>query len=296
MFGRSFTDLPTINSFEEAKRHYEAIKPIRGSDNLRPACNTTNGRRKKHIQIVERNAGNSYAIHLFDTDVVTFHNNKTIEVNNGGWATASTHHLISDMLWRVGIAAQTKDGKSWIVTKSGYWLLPNRKCLILDISQEDTVTVKNPTTIMQHKLKRKEWNAINKKHKEFRATITSMTKLVDADCVLGAGDYWAMQREYDRLTIELLHDKKKAKAALLQGLSVETQAAFIQMYALGAMHSIYERNVDPRLSGFVLSVNPKKVKKLLDDTLKKLYATEVFVEEAAPLGKYVKDTNARFMQ
>ena len=294
MFGNNFTDIPSISSFEEAKRHYESIKPIRGSDNLRPACKTPNGRRKKHIQIVERNEGNSYAIQLYETDVVTFHNNNTLELNNGGWATSSTHGVITDLLWRVGVEAKTRNGESWVVTKDGYWLLKNHAALILDVSQEGTVTVQNPTTIMQHKLKRKEWNALNKKHKEFRTTMTGMTKLMDADCILSNTDYWSIKNEYNKLNIQLLHDKEKTKAALLRGLSDEMQAGFIQMYALGALDRQYEKHGNTWNWRNVIC--PKKVKQLLDATLKQLYATDLFVAEAAPLGKFVKDTNARFMR
>ena len=53
MFG-GITDLPQLRSFEQALEHYESIKPIRGSNNLRPICATTNGRRKKHIHIIKR--------------------------------------------------------------------------------------------------------------------------------------------------------------------------------------------------------------------------------------------------
>jgi hypothetical protein len=52
MFG-NVTDLPVLHSYAEAVAHYESITPIRGSKNLRPICATTNGRRKKHMQIIK---------------------------------------------------------------------------------------------------------------------------------------------------------------------------------------------------------------------------------------------------
>ena len=50
MFGQ-ITDLPFLRNYAEALKHYEGIKPIRGSNNLRPICDTPNGRRKKHMEI-----------------------------------------------------------------------------------------------------------------------------------------------------------------------------------------------------------------------------------------------------
>ena len=106
MFG-NITDLPTLFSYAEALAHYESITPIRGSQNLRPICTTHNGRRKKHMQIIKtthpkalgvaatpQGALDAVACRLYDTDVVTFTSNGDIIIDNGGYATNSTHSFI----------------------------------------------------------------------------------------------------------------------------------------------------------------------------------------------------------
>jgi len=106
MFG-NITDLPTLFSYAEALKHYESITPIRGSKNLRPICTTHNGRRKKHMQIIKttypkalgvaatpQGAIDAVACRLYDTDVITFVSNGDIIIDNGGYATNSTHSFI----------------------------------------------------------------------------------------------------------------------------------------------------------------------------------------------------------
>ena len=112
MFG-NITDLPTLFSYAEALEHYESITPIRGSKNLRPICTTHNGRRKKHMQIVKttypkalgmaatpQGAIDAVACRLYDTDVITFVSNGDIIIDNGGYATNSTHSFIVGMFDR----------------------------------------------------------------------------------------------------------------------------------------------------------------------------------------------------
>ena len=112
MFG-NITDLPTLFSYAEALKHYESITPIRGSKNLRPICTTHNGRRKKHMQIVKttypkalgmaatpQGAIDAVACRLYDTDVITFVSNGDIIIDNGGYATNSTHSFIDGMFNR----------------------------------------------------------------------------------------------------------------------------------------------------------------------------------------------------
>ena len=127
MFG-NITDLPQIHSYEEALGHYAQIKPIRGSNNLRPICKTKNGRRKKHMEIVRRD--DAVACRLYDTDVLTFFKDGTIEYNSGTWITNSTHSFASAILYpHVGF--WTKQGHTEVsigptTTAGSYHIGPNQ--------------------------------------------------------------------------------------------------------------------------------------------------------------------------
>jgi len=121
MFGY-IIDLPTLRSFEDALAHFKSITPIRGSE-LRPLCRTTNGRRKKHVQIVHslHPAGDpmeAVACRLYNTDVITFYAGGDIVINTGGYANSTTHNFINAILWR-RIHAHTQKGFTVISVYGG---------------------------------------------------------------------------------------------------------------------------------------------------------------------------------
>jgi hypothetical protein len=90
MFGK-YSDLPNLSYFQTARDHYNRIKPIRGSNNLRPLCDTQNGRRKKYLQIIEREKDKAYALRVYETDVITYMYSSTTV---GGRQTPRTTSLV----------------------------------------------------------------------------------------------------------------------------------------------------------------------------------------------------------
>ena len=96
MFG-NISDLPTLKTYEQALAHYESIVPLRGSDNVRPICKTTNGRRKKQYQIHKYNNG-AIACQLYDTDVLVFQPDGEITFHNGNWPSNTTHSFATNIL------------------------------------------------------------------------------------------------------------------------------------------------------------------------------------------------------
>ena len=115
MFGQ-ITDLPFLRNYAEALKHYERIKPIRGSNNLRPICDTRNGRRKKHMEIrtTKVNGMNAVACRLYDTDVVTYLESDEVWFKTGGWSTNTTHDFADKLLagWGGHVTVFTKNGRT----------------------------------------------------------------------------------------------------------------------------------------------------------------------------------------
>jgi hypothetical protein len=74
--------------YERAKAHYESIKPIRGSDNLRP----TGDRRKQWMTI--RQDGENYVYRLYSTDCVTYTPTQIL-IDSNKWATPTTADFIT---------------------------------------------------------------------------------------------------------------------------------------------------------------------------------------------------------
>ena len=188
MYG-GLTDIPVLRSYEKALEHYESIKPIRGSNNVRPICKTKNGRRKKHMQIIKRD--DAIACRLYDTDVLTFHKGITwesglIEYYSGGYISNTTHAFASSILFD-GVYFNTKKE----VTEVTIGYSPNRQTYHVgrnqtlklrrmgEPHQRPYYVVIDPPKHLEYYLKRKEYNAHRKPLKEFEEHCVRMTKLCD---------------------------------------------------------------------------------------------------------------------
>ena len=180
MYG-GLTDMPQLRSYEQALKHYESIKPIRGSDNLRPICATTNGRRKKHMQIIKRD--DAIACRLYDTDVLTFYKNGVVEYYSGGYISNTTHAFASSIFNHVHFC--TKQSVTEVTI--GYGCVPFvPKTYHVDSNETfkmkregDIWVAIDPPKHFEYYLKRKEYNAHRKPLKEFEAHCIRMAKLCD---------------------------------------------------------------------------------------------------------------------
>lgn len=80
-----------IRSFEDCEDRYAKTKPIRGKGIV-----PIESRRKQHMQIIKYEG--SYALKLYDTEVVTYHRDGRIVINTKGWSTQSTCAFIAASL------------------------------------------------------------------------------------------------------------------------------------------------------------------------------------------------------
>ena len=174
MYG-GLTDMPQLRSYEQALKHYESIKPIRGSNNLRPICATTNGRRKKHMQIIKRD--DAVACRLYDTDVLTFYKDGVVEYYSGGYISNSTHAFASSIFNHVHFCTKQSVTEVTIGYRKTYHVDPNQT---FKMKREGDIWVAiDPPKNFEYYLKRKEYNAHRKPLKEFEAHCIRMAKLCD---------------------------------------------------------------------------------------------------------------------
>ena len=175
MFG-GITDLPQLHSYETALGHYTQIKPIRGSNNVRPICKTKNGRRKKHMQIIKRD--DAIACRLYDTDVVTFYKDGTVEYHSGGYASNTTHAFVSGILYPYVYLRTKKYVTEVCLSRTeSYHIGPNETFKMK--REGDTWVAIDPPKNIEYYLKRKEYNAHRKPLKDFEAHCIRMAKLCD---------------------------------------------------------------------------------------------------------------------
>ena len=177
MFG-GITDLPQLHSYETALGHYTQIKPIRGSNNVRPICRTKNGRRKKHMQIIKRD--DAIACRLYDTDVLTFYKNGVVDYYSGGYISNTTHAFAGSIFNHVLFSTKkevTEVNIGYSPNRQTYHVSPNQT---FKMKREGDIWVAiDPPKNFEYYLKRKEYNAHRKPLKEFEAHCIRMAKLCD---------------------------------------------------------------------------------------------------------------------
>ena len=80
----------SIKSFDDAKRIYESIKPLRGRPDFRPV-----DRRSSCAVTDIRKVGEDYIIKMYNTDIVTYRPGGSIFLDRGGWPTVATASAMS---------------------------------------------------------------------------------------------------------------------------------------------------------------------------------------------------------
>lgn len=288
MFG-NMTDLPQIHSYEEALGHYAQIKPIRGSNNLRPICKTKNGRRKKHMEIVKRD--DAVACRLYDTDVLTFFKDGTIEYNSGTWITNSTHSFASGILYpHVGF--WTKQGHTEVSIGStnaagSYHISPNQtikmKC------EGDSWVAIDPPKHFEYYLKRKEYNDKRKPLKEFQDHCIRMAKLADAKEVQGDKLYdaledWCYLDMYKDLTLHYHKDLVDGSNSWGRLVPMLLETARVRRG-----NWVWETQTHEVTSYF----DTQRIKDFISDVVKYAFADELFEERETSRRTFNK--NAKYI-
>jgi len=87
----SYTSYPTVTCYDEAKKLYERIKPMRGTE-IRPI-----DRRSSNAKTNIRCVDDVYIIRLYNTDIIKYYADGSVCVSTGGWNTNATRLAISSM-------------------------------------------------------------------------------------------------------------------------------------------------------------------------------------------------------
>ena len=304
MFGQ-ITDLPSLHSYEQARAHYESITPIRGSDDVRPLCKTSNGRRKKHMRIslmhyvTPMGICPAVACILYDTPVVIFAANGDIVLDNGGYASNTTHGFITGIFTRVyynsPIIAYTKNGRTVIEVKTpaGKSVAVMHDPITLthrsDGVDKHFAIVGDAAQQIGYYLKRAPMGMRRKEVEKFTKFALAAAKMVDPDDYKGTSA-WAWEKSHTHTAAgiyEMMTDQSKWDEALnlLLNACVESEGHYT---AAG----IWSRKK---------SINTKKLKTKMDDVLKYVFAKDVFEERETnnPLSndnsKYLEGGEARIL-
>ena len=278
MFFGSITDLPMLKTYEQALAHYESIVPIRGSDNVRPICRTTNGRRKKQYQI-DKYPDGTVACRLYNTDVLLFYPDGEIAFNNGNYPSTTTHSFATNILSTIWVARwmfSTNRGRTLITLGSEEKLAVEGNQVIRLRWNPDKIVgplhnrfsgcfefIDKPT-MYSYFVRRKALNAKRKTVKEFRKVCMAYAKLADPD------DY----RRNVRLTPRQLDEELYKDMTNTTQFGVEQGELIDWVLYKAVVHSYdYEQRRTVRY------ICPKAVTRLIDDVLKYVFFEELFEKQ-----------------
>ena len=270
-----FTDMPSLGSYKRALDHYNSITPIRGrTEDVRPLCNTTTGRRKTHLRILPTTYDGlpAMACRLYNTDVVIYVSDGRVVIDND-YPSLSTNSFAS-ALTPHGMVLGQRYSETWVWCRDqAYWLPVRAK---LEMKQYDNGIgwyPVEPHTFYKHVANRKVLSAFTKQYKPFGDHCMNIVKLLGANV--------EENREYVRTP----------DAQVLRDASREGWGEATKYFLKQAEVTTWTYGYKSRITKLV----PAKLKKALLDYVKVEHNEEIFEKEAAPIGVAINDINCKYI-
>ena len=314
MFGKTnHNETPVLRTYAEALAHYEAGVPIRGKG--RNAGKIPLGGRAyasmRYMAKDERTG--QVCCFCYQTPVLTFHTDDTIEIKINGWVSNTTADFINAVL---NTSVSVKDKELHMVHFHGNMREPQTHVIqdgmkvryTTDQYGQTDIIVQGSKPCYRHKLDRKRWKEVKQMFAPFREymALVSATQPEfvevgqrNAQRYLGAGRGDRFSRHPLIDTHSFLTDVAKAQ----KGDNYEAMLPLIKEMAEFCCPSDWKRvetfgSNNP--SEWQYEIRTILVKDRLlqnfEGLLKFGFAGELFINEMLPDGKYVRDSNAVYAQ
>lgn len=160
-----------IRSYADAKAKYESVKPIRGSDNLRPIGERRDAARYyiKQVDTFE------YQAFLYNTPIITFYPNDEIRIKTYGHDTALSMDFISQVL---GIPAYRTRGQCVFEVEGVKFVTSGHDGeLLLQRQAGNRYLVIGRQCHKQYVISRSGANNVRRRYSEFRAYLKGFLSL-----------------------------------------------------------------------------------------------------------------------
>ena len=314
--GHNYMGLPSLGSYAEAKKHLESVRPIRGSDNVKPLGRN---RRYKWVNIKDGLDCDSngdplgvwrpyIACRLGDYDMIKFYQDGGITLDTRCWRGWSIGGLLYFVLKdKVGVVKSHR-GKWYFQNKIGteYAFKPDGS-LEMRLDHVDTKTgypiyvPKEPVVEKRYKLKRKVMNELRKRYKPFTdyastaLAINSQFNKAEADGIkntLGFDDFtYEPQSQY---YWGQMRDDNATRTNITQALDKfintgDLNLAYSLMYGFAFKAGTYTYN-----SGDI-HCSPKAFNNAFTEFLKYQFKDELFEVEEQAVGTAFKDENIKYV-
>lgn len=294
--------IPSLNNYEEAKAHYEGVKPIRGRNpEVRPLGKERRFtwyeiKRNTYANQSENREYYTYVCHLYQSDCVEFYPNGDITLRTEGWNSITTKAFIGYVMYGLGRII-SESGKWYFVNKANQSFLFKRE-LQLKRDENGNMVAKNQVQEYRQRINRKAMNALRKTYKSFTdygRTMLAMSneiKITDIESMLDGKlgfsgknviSYYNWQNEKTR-------DNRAKFFALLdkqaESGDIELLYDLASYVARGAGQYRY------RAEAYVCE--PQWFIERFDEMIRHEFRDQVFTAEPVPMGERFSDRNKKY--
>jgi hypothetical protein len=310
---RSVGRIRRMRYFAEAHDAYHDIKPIRGGD-VRPIGD----RRNTQYQVTRKTndtGGYTYYAKLYETDLITYHPDNTLEIALGSWTSALSMDFIGTVL---GIKAwRTRGNCVFEINGVPYTIKAREQTLQLRATQTGYEVLNSPKH-RQWVINRTGANEVRASVSEFRGYLKAFVNLREIEYTRWGDTHKIIELSVDELAETLGTYERHAHDPLNkytcvdirpyyqlhrkgnpiqqpffeqikndqpeEGKALNFYKAALGLFA-GQRHSIAVKVPNgPDVEGFS-EHETKGYMDILDEILFKLFATKVFVAKDVPEGK-----------
>jgi len=298
MFGNINTDgIPSLYNYAAAEAWEAKVKPIRGRT---PECKPLGERSRTQYSI--RREGTLIYVRVHNTDVITYYPDGVILLNTGGWATDTTHKIMTAVLG-YRISPHTFQSRTWITATNtegvtGTYRLSEGITRLTQAPQGDgTYIIHNPETIWVHAVDRKAHNRVKARYAGFLSFFKTYIALRRT----------TVEENRSRRTVEVIPIDREGFTALNTGFY--STSIYLRRGAKGQHNELVnalmlsedaEDHFKATLmltmvnGGWLEHISVREVTKLVGQMILFMNRDEVLRQEALPPGKQSKDNYADF--
>jgi len=294
--------IPRLSSYDDAKKHYENVVPIRGrQEQVKPLGKN---RRFTWYRIAEQTIANQgenseykvYSCQLYGKDTVSFFPNGNIHIQTTGWRDITTGGFVNSVLNGIGN----------IVSVSGKWFFRNAQGKMFKFNTSMTLKVNEigfyvPTEIVAdkiHRVNRKAMNAMRKKYKvviDYGKTMLSIDNTVTKLEVLELRKNGMASNRFLPYNNWESKDSLASRAKWFELAVKQQESGDLELlYELAQYVAMASGSYSYRNDKY--TCEPQAYEQYIEEMIKFQYADELFTVEELPIGDACADRNKKYFQ
>jgi hypothetical protein len=310
--GIRHSETPVLRTYAEALAHYEAAVPIRGQGKNR-GKRPLGSRKHATMQYMDKDEGTGkISCFCWRTPVLTFHTDDTIEIKIDGWVSPTTADFINAVL-NTSVSVQGKELR--MTHYHGNMREPQTHTIqdgmkiryTTDQYGQTDIIVQGSKPCYRHKLNRQRWKEVKQMFAPFREYMALVSATQPEFIEVGqrnAKRYLSATRS-DKSFRHSLHDTHAFFMDVAKAQKDDNYEAMLPLIkemaefcCPGDWRRVNPHEMRPEYWEYEIRTILVKEKLIqnFEGLLKYEFASELFINEVLPDGKYVRDSNAVYVE